>query len=200
MRPATVTTVTGRVTVERVTYSCRGCGAWHVPLDQQLQIAAGGISLGLQELLALLDATRDSFAQAAAVPERLCLVQGCPNRVRAATDDRGAVLAAHAQDVVTTAQTTHTTPPAQTPAAPRVDVSMDGVVAHVHDAGWNAIKVGCISTTRTGSPPATGDASHPGGTAARSRGIDGCRNSWVAAPGRGMPTRGDRADRRRRHW
>jgi hypothetical protein len=133
------------------------------------------------------------------VPERLCLVQGCPNRVRAATDDRGAVLAAHAQDVVTTAQTTHTAPPAQTPA-PRVDVSMDGVVAHVHDAGWNAIKVGYVSTPHTSSPPATGDASHPGGTAARSRGIDGCHNSWVAARGRGMPTRGDRADRRRRHW
>ncbi len=152
VRPATVTTVLGRIVVERAIYHCRDCGDYHAPLDQQVQIAAGGISLGLQELLALLGATQDSFAQAASVLERLCLVQICPNSVRAATEDLGAVLAAHERDVVTTAQTTHTAPPAAQDAPPRVYVSMDGVVAHIHDAGWKEIKVGCVYTTRTRAP------------------------------------------------
>jgi hypothetical protein len=152
VRPATVTTVLGRVTLERAIYHCRCCGASHAPFDQQLQIAAGGLSLGLQELLALLGATQDSFAQAATVLERLCLVQVCPKSVRAATEDLGAVLADHACDVVTTAQASGTAPPAAQDAPSRVYLSMDGVVAHVHDAGWKEIKVGCVYTTRTRVP------------------------------------------------
>ncbi len=152
MRTATVTTVLGRISIERALYACRHCGERQAPLDQQLQVMAGGLSLGLQELLALLGATQDSFAQAASVLERLCLVQVCPNSVRAATEDLGAVLAAHAQEVVTSAQTSHTAPPAQASAPPRVYMSMDGVVAHIHDAGWKEIKVGCVYTTRTCAP------------------------------------------------
>lgn len=152
MRPATVTTVLGRVTVERAIYRCASCGAYHAPLDAQLQFAAGGLSLGLQELLALLGATQDSFAQAATVLERLCLVQVCPNSVRAATEDLGAALAAHDQQVVLTAQTTGTPPPAAQSAAPRMYLSMDGVFAHTHDDGWKEIKTGCIYTTRSHVP------------------------------------------------
>jgi hypothetical protein len=158
-RAATVTTVLGRVTLDRAIYHCAACGAHHAPLDQQLQIAAGGLSLGLQELLALLGATQDSFAQAATVLDRLCLVQVCPNSVRAATEDLGAVLAAHAQEVVTTAQATGTAPAAAQPAPARLYVSMDGVVAHLHDAGWKEIKTGCVYTTRARTPrqqPETG--------------------------------------------
>jgi hypothetical protein len=151
-RPATVTTVLGRVTLQRAIYHCAACGTHHAPLDQQLQIAAGGLSLGLQELLALLGATQDSFAQAATVLERLCLVQVCPNSVRAATEDLGAVLATHAEAVVTTAQATATAPAAAQPAPARLYVSMDGVVAHIHDAGWKEIKTGCVYTTRTRTP------------------------------------------------
>ena len=152
MRPATVTTVLGRVTLERAIYRCPTCGEYHAPLDAQLQIAAGGISLGLQELLALLGATQDSFAQAATVLERLCLVQVCPNSVRAATEDLGAALADHDQQIVTTAQTTGTPPPAEQTAAPRMYVSMDGVFAHTHDDGWKEIKTGCLYTTRSHVP------------------------------------------------
>jgi len=125
---------------------------YQAPLDAQLQIAPGSFSLGLHELLALLGATQDSFAQAAAGLERRCLVQVCPKRVRAATEDRGAALADHERDVATTAQTSGTAPPADQDAPSRMDLSMDGVVAHVHDAGWKEIKVGCGSTTRTRVP------------------------------------------------
>jgi transposase len=54
-----------------------------------LRVAAGGLSLGLQELLALLGATQDSFAQASSMLAHLCLVQVCPNSARAATEELG---------------------------------------------------------------------------------------------------------------
>jgi hypothetical protein len=148
-RPATVTTLLGRLTFDRAVYHCAACGHAHAPFDQQLQITAGGLSLGLQDVLALLGATQDSFAQAATVLERLFLVQVCSNNVRTATEDLGAIMTDHAHAQVATAQTTATPPPEATAAPPRLSVSMDGVVAHVHDAGWKEIKVGCVSTTRT---------------------------------------------------
>lgn len=152
MRTATVTTVLGRITVERALYACASCGERQAPLDQQLQILAGGLSLGLQELLALLGATQDSFAQATEVLARLCLVQVCPNSARAATEDLGALLAAHDQTRVAVAEQTQTAPPAASPAPPRVYISMDGVLAHIHDAGWKEVKAGCLYTTRTCVP------------------------------------------------
>jgi hypothetical protein len=152
MRPATVTTVLGRLSLERAVYRCAACGAHQAPLDQQLQIAAGGLSLGLQEVLALLGATQDSFAQATAVLQRLCLVQVCPNSVRAATEDLGATLAAQTQAQVATAQQTQTPPRAATPAPPRMYVSMDGVLAHTHAGGWKEVKTGCVYTTRSRVP------------------------------------------------
>lgn len=152
IRSASVSTVLGRISFARALYACPQCGERQAPLDQQLQVTAGGLSLGLQEVLALLGATQDSFAQATEVLERLCLVRVCPNSARAATEDLGTVLAAHTQTQVATAQQTHI-PPAPAQSAPqRVYVSMDGVVAHIHDAGWKELKTGCIYTTRTRVP------------------------------------------------
>jgi len=153
LRPATVTTLLGRLTFTRAVYHCAACGQGSAPLDRQLQVAAGGLSLGLQELLALLGATQDSFAQATAVLQRLCLVQVCPNSARAATEDLGAQVTAHAQQVVATAEATQTLPPADTAAPPRLYLSMDGVIAHMHDTGWKELKVGCVYTTRTRTSP-----------------------------------------------
>jgi hypothetical protein len=72
--------------------------------------------------------------------------------VRAATEDLGAARADHERDVATTAQTSGTAPPADQDAPSRMYLSMDGVVAHVHDVGWKEITVGCGSTTRTRTP------------------------------------------------
>ncbi|MCG8350838.1 MAG: ISKra4 family transposase [Chloroflexales bacterium] len=149
MRSATVTTVLGPVRLERALYACATCGAHQAPRDQQLPIAAGGLSLGLQEVLAMLGATQDSFAQATAVLPRRCLGPVCPNSARAATDDLGAVLTAHTEAQVATAQQTQTPPPAVAPAPPRLYLSMDGVLAHTRAGGWKEIKIGCGYTTRT---------------------------------------------------
>jgi len=152
IRPATVTTVLGRITLERAVYTCAHCGQQHAPLDTQLQVMAGGLSLGLQDVLAMLGATQDSFAEATEVLARLCLVHVCPNSARAATEDLGTMLAAHDQTLVTVAEQTQTSPPAVRPPLTRAYISMDGVLAHIHDAGWKELKAGCIYTTRTRVP------------------------------------------------
>jgi hypothetical protein len=152
MRPASVTTVLGTISITRAYYHCAACRQGQAPLDAQLQVAAGGLSAGLSELLALLGATQDSFAQASEVLERLCLVQVCPNSARAASEDLGALLVAHDQALVTAAQQSHTAPPAACPLPPRVYISMDGVVAHMHDSGWKELKIGCVYTTRSRVP------------------------------------------------
>ena len=152
MRPARITTLLGPVSLTRAVYACPHCGASQAPLDRQLQVAAGGLRLGLQELLALLGATQDSFVQATDVLARLCLVQVCPNSTRAATEDLGAGLAAHDQARVTAAQQTQTPPAAASAAPARLYISMDGVLAHIHAAGWKELKTGCVYTTRRRAP------------------------------------------------
>lgn len=148
MRPATVTTLLGRLTYTRATYKCATCHQGHAPLDQQLQVAAGSLSLGLQELLALLGATQDSFVQAATVLERLCLVQLCPTTVRLTTEDLGGVLVQHSHELVTAAQEQALLPTPLSSVPTRLYVSMDGVVVHCRTSGWREIKTGCVYTTR----------------------------------------------------
>lgn len=148
IRPATVTTLLGHLTYTRATYRCTTCHQGHAPLDQQLQVAAGSLSMGLQELLALLGATQTSFPDAAALLERLCLVQVCPNTVRTATEELGAILVHHTQQAATAAQEPGGLP-ATAPSVPaRLYVSLDGVVVHCRSTGWREIKTGGGYTTR----------------------------------------------------
>jgi Uncharacterised protein family (UPF0236) len=148
LRPATVTTLLGRLTYSRATYGCATCHHGHAPLDHQLQVAAGSFSLGLQELLAFLGATQDSFAEAAALLARLCLVQVCPNSARAATEELGATLVQHTQDAASSAQKKDILPPAQSSVPRQLYISMDGVLVHCRESGWRELKTGCVYTTR----------------------------------------------------
>jgi hypothetical protein len=149
LRPATVTTLLGRLTYTRATYSCATCQQGHAPLDQHLQVAAGSFSLGLQEVLALLGATQDSFAEAATVLARLCLVQVCPNSARAATEELGITLLQHTQEAVQQAQAQGSFPPSEAGVPPQLYISMDGVLVHCRTSGWREVKTGCVYTTRS---------------------------------------------------
>ena len=165
-RTATVTTLLGRITYTRATYFCAACHQGHAPLDQQLHVAAGSISLGLQEVLSLLGATQASFPHAAAVLERLCLVQICPTTVRTVTEDLGSLLVRQTQQTATLAQQQDILPAAKPDVPRRLYVSMDGVVVHCRRSGWREIKTGCVYTTRAlrarrHPPPHTLRMEHP---------------------------------------
>lgn len=147
-RPAQVTTLLGRLTVERPYYLCAACGQGQAPLDAELQVCAGSRSAGLDELLALLGATQDSFDEAASVLERLTLVQVSSNTVLAATEDLGAVLSAHQAEQAQAAAAGAPPPAPATPPA-RLYITMDGVQAHLHARGWSEVKVGSCYETCT---------------------------------------------------
>jgi uncharacterized protein UPF0236 len=148
-RKAQVTTLLGPITIWRSYYLCAQCGMGQHPLDEVLQFCAGSRSQALDELLALLGATQDSFAQASQVLERLTLLHLSANSIRHATEQLGGLLLAHQEPPVAD-------PPAcalrSGPATARVSqlyISMDGVLAHLHERGWSEIKVGCCYQTCT---------------------------------------------------
>ena len=154
-RPAQVTTLLGPIVITRAYYSCSRCHQGHAPLDRQLGYRAGSTSAGLDELLALLGATADSFAAASTLLERLTLVRVCPNLARAATETLGQVLQATERQTVAAAWGPGTLPTAvATP--PRLCLSMDGVLVHT-EAGWREYKLGSVFTVAT--RPST---THPG--------------------------------------
>jgi hypothetical protein len=148
LRPATCRTLLGPISIARPYYLCAACHHGFAPLDHQLRLCAGSRSAGLDELLALLGATQDSFAEAATVLDRLTLVEVAPNTVRAATEQLGAVLAEVEQAQVTALQAGHA--PAVTPSAPAgpLCVSLDGVQAHLTPDGWKELCVGAVYQVR----------------------------------------------------
>jgi hypothetical protein len=147
LRPAQVKTVLDTITVLRPYYLCPTCHQGQAPVDQQLGLCAGSLSAGLAELLALLGATEESFAAAATVVEKLTLVSVCPNSVRDATEQLGQVLGAHEAEVLEAAQTSTSAPAVRVPGAPRMYVSMDGLLVHVHEEGFSEVKLAAIYST-----------------------------------------------------
>jgi len=144
-RPATVRTVLGPIAIERAYYYCARCRRGHAPLDEQLGYCAGSTSAGLDEVLALLGATADSFAEAVTLLEALTLVRVCPNLARAATERLGQALQAAEQQTVAAAWARGTVPPtADTPT--RLYLSLDGVLVHT-EGGWREYKLGTAYTT-----------------------------------------------------
>jgi uncharacterized protein UPF0236 len=148
-RKAQVTTLLGSISFERSYYLCAECGVGQHPLDAQLQVCAGSRSQALDELLALLGATQDSFVQAAEVLERLSLVHVCANSVRQATEQLGARLLEYQAQERSKPDANPAPRLRATAQASPLYITMDGVLAHLHERGWSEIKVGCCYHTQT---------------------------------------------------
>ena len=148
-RPATCRTVLGPLTLTRPYYLWSACHQGCAPFDQQVGWCAGRRSAGLDELLALLGATQDSFAEAATVLARLSLVEVAPNTVRAATDELGQLLAEAEHTQIEALQAGEQIMSAAPSAAP-LCVSLDGVQAHLRPEGWKEVCVGVVYQVRPG--------------------------------------------------
>jgi hypothetical protein len=146
-RSARVLTVLGGIRIVRAYYHCPQCRCGHAPLDRQLGYCAGSTSAGLEEVLALLGATADSFEEAATLLDKLTLVRVCPNLARAATERLGRAVQAAEQQAVAAAWGLGTLPVAVA-APPRLYLSMDGVLVQT-DTGWREYKLGTVYTTTT---------------------------------------------------
>ena len=152
-RAATVHTLLGPIQFTRPYYLCAACHHGVAPLDQELEVAAGGISAGLAELLALLGAL-DPFADAVTVLEKLALVHVSATTVRNATETLGASITAAEAQAVTAAfdVTVQELPPPAAPPPDRLYISMDGTMVHTEAEGWRELKLGACYTTRTVVP------------------------------------------------
>src|SRR5205823_215131 len=75
-----------------------------------------------------------------------------PTSLRDATERLGQVLTEREAEPLTTAQTTTTPPAPRVAAAPRMYISMDGMLLHIHDEGWKEVKLGAIYTTTSRVP------------------------------------------------
>ena len=146
-RKAQVITLLGSISIWRSYYLCAACGQGQHPLDAQLQFCAGSRSAALDELLALLGATQDSFVEAARVLERLTLVHVSANSVRDATEQLGALLLEHPAQPHAERASSAQARASATASPSRLYITMDGVLAHLHERGWSEIKVGCCYHT-----------------------------------------------------
>jgi hypothetical protein len=152
LRTAHVPTLLGQIALERPYYVCPACHHGLAPLDQALGFAAGSLSPGLAELLALLGA-QFTFEEAAALTAKLTLITVCPNSVAQETEALGRTIAAAEASQVAQAWSAHPQlPPPATETPPRLYVSMDGVIVHTRQAGWKEVKLGAVYTTKTVAP------------------------------------------------
>jgi hypothetical protein len=69
--------------------------------------------------------------------------------VRDATEQLGAVLLAHQTQPLDQRPPSVAPAPPATPSPARLYITMDGVLAHLHQRGWSEIKVGCCYQTRS---------------------------------------------------
>ena len=151
-RQAQCKTLLGVMQLKRPYYLCDDCHTGACPLDRTLGLCAGGISAGLEALLALMG-TEFSYSHAAALVEQLSLVSISAGRCRQATIALGECLADHEQQVRTTVWEQGQEPPATTaapsgePALDPLYVSADGVIVPTRETGWREQCVGAVYTT-----------------------------------------------------
>jgi hypothetical protein len=89
-RKAVIVSVFGRVGYQRRYYTCSTCHQGQAPLDEQLGIAAGEVTAGLAELLALAG-VEVAFEEASRLVERYLLFRVSDNTLRKETEQFGAL-------------------------------------------------------------------------------------------------------------
>ncbi len=90
-RPATVITVFGRVTYKRAYYSGCRCGKGKAPLDEELGLKPGAVTIGLSNLLSLAG-IQFSFEESCAWLKEFLLFEVSENTVRQETERMGELM------------------------------------------------------------------------------------------------------------
>jgi hypothetical protein len=142
-------TLLGVIEIKRPYYLCGACHQGGCPVDGQLGFCAGGMSAGLQEVMALLG-VQFPFEEAATMLEKLTLVQVSPNACRKATEQLGAVVAQEEQAAVDAAWANPALlPPTSNELIPGdFYISLDGVTVHLEEQGWKNLWLGAVYTTQ----------------------------------------------------
>ena len=153
-RSRTVTTVCGKVTLERPWCHCQRCGHGFSPTDASLALPPRmRLSAGLTTWL-VEEGGSDSFAAAAARLERLTGVVVSPETVRQRTEACGAALEAAEQAAATQVGQTREAAAPLDPAPGRLVVEADGVMVG-YRTGWHEVKIGLVGGYVAGKLTAT---------------------------------------------
>lgn len=96
-REAVILSVFGRVSYKRRYYVCSDCGIGQCPLDKRLHLAAGEVTSGLAELLALAG-VETAFAESSRFIERFLLFRISDNTLRKETERFGALQKAREEE------------------------------------------------------------------------------------------------------
>ena len=160
-------TLLGVIQLKRAYYLCGDCHTGYCPLDRSLGLCAGGISGGLDALLALMG-SEFSYSHAVELVEQLSLVHVSAGRCRQATIALGECLAEQEETVRQAVWEQGQEPPAPPPtqqgepaggmALDPLYVSADGVIVPTRETGWREQCVGAVYTTNT-SPGAEAGSS-----------------------------------------
>jgi len=96
-RDGVIVSVFGRTNYKRRYYACASCKKGHSPLDRRMKIAAGEVTAGLAELLALAG-IESSFAESSRFIERFLLFRVSDNTLRKETERFGELQKAREQE------------------------------------------------------------------------------------------------------
>jgi hypothetical protein len=143
-RERTVTTVCGKVSIERPWYVCPDCGRGWSPVDESLGLEARSrLSGGLQEWLIHLGATSTSFVEATKTLGRLTGLEISPETVRTRGEKRGGEL--EEADRKAVAEVVKTQEPAESldRVLGTLVIETDGVMVR-YLSGWHEVKVGLV--------------------------------------------------------
>ena len=102
-RKAVILSVFGRVSYKRRYYLCSQCGSGMYPLDEQMRLAAGEVTAGLAELLALAG-VETAFAESSRLIERFLLFRVSDNTLRKETERFGELQKAREEEWIRQSQ------------------------------------------------------------------------------------------------
>lgn len=141
-------TILGRIHYRRPYYGCENCHQGHYPLDEQLSIHPGQMSIEVKRLAAL-QGVQGSFATARDLLMRTALLELSPNSIRKACHQIGKQITMLEESVQQRSQNLDQQRQHQRllDKPNRIYGSMDGFRIHL-DGDWHEMKAGCWWTTR----------------------------------------------------
>jgi len=141
-------TLLGRIYYRRPYYGCASCHQGHYPLDEQLGIQPGQMSVEVIQLAAL-QGVQGSFATARDLLIRTALLELSPNSIRKACHQIGKQITRLEESMQQCSQDLDQQRQHQrlVDKPNRIYGSMDGFRIHL-DGDWHEMKAGCWWTTR----------------------------------------------------
>ena len=140
------------IQLKRPYYLCSQCHQGRCPVDTLLGFCAGGISSGLDGLLAYVG-TLLAYEEASQLLERVLGMPISASRVRYSSERLGDLVAKDEESTITAAwQTEAPQLPTATECLTPLYISMDGIKVHTREAGWKEQRLGAVYSAEEVTP------------------------------------------------